>query len=117
MKKRGSNEEKENISLQEIVPPNANISIIREDSLIKGNQKLLPFQLYHQNKVSHGLSALSSSHPKASYHQSKHKSEYDESSTQLPSIIKNSHNSHLQSSSGTSRLYGVDEENDDEILQ
>jgi hypothetical protein len=87
--------------------------------MIKSNsksiQKMLPFQLYHQNKASHGISALSSSNKK-SYHHSKHntKSDYDESSTQLPSIIKNSHNSQINNSSvGTSRLYGVDEENDD----
>ena len=94
--------------MAEIVPPNADISIIKSSS--KSNQKMLPFQLYHQSKVTHGISALSISNKK-SYHHSKHntKSDYDESSTQLPSIIKNNHNSQIHNSSaGTSRLYGVD---------
>ena len=67
----------------------------------KSNSKLLPFQLYHQNKSI----SKPSTHTKNNV-----KSYYEDSSTQLPSIIKNSH---VMSSKDTSRLYGVEENDDD----
>jgi hypothetical protein len=64
----------------EIVP--ANISIIRSRpskhlNSVSSREKLLPFQLYHSNKMS-----------KHSYHSRNYtKGDFDESSTQLPSLL------------------------------
>ena len=70
------------MSLEDDIVP-ANISIIRSKpskhmQIISGREKLLPFQLYHNNKIS-----------KHSYHNSRNmtKGDFDESSTQLPSLL------------------------------
>lgn len=87
---------KENCSDGEIVP--ANISIIkRQASKHHSSQKLLPFQAYHSNK-------------NLTKHNKTNTKDLDESSTQLPSLLK----PNLSSSLDTSGLFGV-EEIDDEI--
>lgn len=69
----------------------ANISIIRKETSKHSSQKLLPFQLYHHNK---------------SYNKSKNLSkEFDESSTQLPSLLK--HSLSGLNLMENSQLYGV----------
>ena len=84
---------KENCSEGDIVP--ANISIIKKQtSKHCSSHKLLPFQIYHSNK------ALSK------YHKSIGK-DLDESSTQLPSLLKQN-----MSSADSSRLFGVEEQED-----
>ena len=73
----------------------ANISIIkRQGSKHSSSHKILPFQAYHKNK-----------------HISKHRNtakDFDESSTQLPSLLKGQN----VSSMDTSGLFGVEEIDD-----
>ena len=77
----------------------ANISIIkRQASKHHSSHKLLPFQAYHNNKT-------------LSKHLKTTTKDLDESSTQLPSLLKQN-----SSSIDTSGLFGV-EEIDDEIAQ
>jgi regulator of replication initiation timing len=66
-------------SITEFVP--GNISAIRSENSKHQSPKLLPFQLYHQNKPSQRTSIHSKMQAK---------SIAEENSTQLPSIIKNS---------------------------
>ena len=100
------NNVKENInsSIAEIVP--GNISAIRSSPSNYNSPKLLPFQLYHQNKST----IRNSNHEKIVT-----KSIAEENSTQLPSIIKNS-NSYSGSIFEQSSLVGV-QEKEDEIQQ
>ena len=76
----------------------ANISMIRKQtSKHSSSHKLLPFQVYHSNKGG-------SKH----YHTKSQLKDLDESSTQLPSLLKHGNNSSMD----TSGLFGVEEIDD-----
>ena len=101
----GSSMHHQNLDDDIIVP--ANISIIRSKpskhlNTVSSRDKLLPFQIYHSNKMS-----------KHSYHSRNYtKGDFDESSTQLPSmlpsILKNNSISEEGEENG-SRLFNVAE--------